>query len=93
MNLLEDRIIQLAFIPIEELPDQLKKLGVTVEIHENGGSLVIDNGSMRVGLMESDPITKAVQLGFGLCGALWASAMPNLLPGVEKEWRRRKTKR
>ena len=92
MNSLEQRIIHLAFIPLKELPDELRRLGVKVEIYEQGKSFVIDNGSMRVGLMECDPITKAVQLGFGLCGSMWASALPNLLPEVQKKWSRQKSK-
>lgn len=90
MNILEQRITELVFTPLDKLPRELERLGVKVEIHEDGESLVIDNGSMRVGLMECDPITKAVQLGFALGGSFWASALPNLLPEVDKRWKNQK---
>lgn len=87
LNILEQRIVELVFTPWNELPKEIERSGVKVEIHEDGGSLVIDNGAMRVGLMDCDPTTKAVQLGFALGGSVWASALPNLLPEVQKRWK------
>ncbi len=87
---LEYRIVELAFTPLIELPEKLQRLGLKCEWIEDGESIVVDSGHMRVGLMDSDPITKCVQLGFAFCGLMWASAMPNLLEKVDAEWRRRK---
>lgn len=87
-TLLEQRIVKLAFTPIAELPEELKRLGLHSELYEDGNSLRID-GQIRVGLHESDPITKAVQLGFAICGTSWSSILPGLLQSVDKEWKRR----
>lgn len=89
-KLLQERIVNLAFTSIQQLPIELKRLGLECEVFEKGECLVIRNEYMRVGLMESDPITKATQLGFAICGPLWASALPTLLEEVDREWRQRR---
>ena len=90
--ILEQRIIELTFTPLAELPPQLKRLGLQCRLDEDEHTLRIDNGYMGVALMESDPITKAVQLSFAIVGPRWAEIMPNLLKRVDQEWKRRRKK-
>jgi hypothetical protein len=84
---IEDTICDLVFTDWDLLPSKLKALGIDFELYENGQSLFIDNGELRAGLMDSDPVTKAVQFGFGLLGERWASRSPNLLLKVNKLWK------
>lgn len=90
-KLLEQRILELAFTPIPELPPQLRRLGLQCQLTDSE-EILIDNGFMRVGFCETDPVSKAIQLGFAIAGPLWASALPNLLPEVKKEWKIRSKK-
>lgn len=88
--LLENRIVELSFIPINELPPHLSKLGLQSQLVDDGHTIVINNGQMVVSFRESDPVSTAVQLGFAFCNHLWPSALPNLLPKVTQEWKRRR---
>lgn len=84
--LLEDRIVALCFIPLSELPPHLSKLGLKCAQGDDQ-TIIIDNGQMTVGFGESDPISRAIQLGFAFCNHLWPVALPNLLTKVDKEWK------
>lgn len=88
-ELVENRIVELAFTPWSELPAALRRIGLKVEVEEEGHTLVIQGESMRVGLIDTDYTTKAVQIAFAYCGARWASFLPNLLSKVDKEWKQR----
>lgn len=90
---IENIICDLVFTDWDKLPAKLTRLGIRFDLFEDGESLFIDNGRMRVGLMDSDPITKAVQFGFGLVGERWANQLPNLLKKVDKEWKQRRKKK
>lgn len=91
-KLLEQKIVELAFTPISELPPQLRRLGLQCQLMEPEETILIDNGFMRVGFCETDPVSKAVQLGYAIAGPLWTSVFPNLLKEVNKEWKIRSKK-
>lgn len=88
-DLIENRIVDLAFTPWADLPQELRRIGLKVEVEEEGHTLIIQGDSMRVGLTDTDYTTKAVQIAFAYCGARWAAFLPNLLPKIDAEWKQR----
>ena len=68
-EMLENRIVELVFCPWQELPDRLKKLGLSVDIQEDGESIIIDNGRQKHGLTDVDPPTKAVMISAAISGS------------------------
>lgn len=89
---LESRIIELTFAPWETLPGELSKLGLKCELQEDGGSLLVRNEQMGIGIINTDPTTKAVLLAFILCGPVWGAFFPQLLEKVDIEWKKRRAK-
>jgi hypothetical protein len=86
-ELLEDRIVELAFCPWEQLPEGLRKLGLKVDITENGESVIINNGHQMHGLTDIDPSTKAVIISAALSGSFEIGYyFPGLMPKVHARW-------
>lgn len=84
----ESIIVELVFTPWEELPNKLKKLGVEFTLYEDRDLIGITNSQMSAGITKGlDPITTAVQFGFGFCGMNWTKVLPTLLDKVNKRWK------
>ncbi len=85
------RLVDLVFCSIADWQDTVQVWSIQVEIQKDG-TLVLFNPTIpiRTGLCEnSDPITKAVCLGFAIAGIHWPQVFPDLLGAVNKEWRAR----
>lgn len=86
-ELLEDRIVELVFCPWQELPEKLTKLGLKVNVTEDGESLIITNGYQVHGLTDIDPPTKAVIISAALSGSFRIGFyFPGLMPKIQKRW-------
>jgi hypothetical protein len=85
---LEDRIVELVFCPWQELPNELKKLGLDVEAEEEG-EIIINNGYQKYGLYDSiEPTIKAVIISGAISGSIRIGYhFPNLMQKVKKKWR------
>lgn len=89
---IERRIIELAFTPWDGLPEQLRRLGFSVELED--GVLNVRNEQFGVLLLDCDPINKSVLLASIICGSAWGHFFPELLEKVDVEWKRqRQTKK
>jgi hypothetical protein len=88
LRMLEDRICELVFCPWTELPDRLRKLGLQVEVCEEGESIIINNGYQTHGLTDIDPPTKAVMICAALSGSFRIGFyFPGLMPKIQKRWK------
>jgi hypothetical protein len=84
---LEDRIVELVFCPWQELPNELKKLGLDVEIQEEGKSILINNGYQKYGLYDNlEPTIKAVIISGAISGSIRIGYhFPDLMNKVKKK--------
>lgn len=85
---LANRIFDLAFEnDLNETLIKLNKIGLQARFEEN---VVVVDGAIRVGFSPSiDPVAKASQIAFAMCGILWTRMFPTLIGDVSKEWSRR----
>jgi hypothetical protein len=87
-ELLEDRIVDLVFSPWQELPEKLNRLGLKVEVTEDGESIIIYNAYQVHGMTDVDPPTKAVVIAAALSGCFRVGFyFPGLMPKVHKRWK------
>jgi len=88
IDLIENRIVELAFLSWSELPSQLKRIGLKVSLEEDGETLIVDGDNLRVGFSDVDPVTKAVLLATVYCGSVrFSMFFPNLLKKVDRRWK------
>ncbi len=88
IDLIENRIVELAFSPWNKLPNQLKRIGLKVYLEEDGETLIIDGDNLRVGFSDVDPVTKAVLIATAYCGSTrFSTFFPNLLKKVDRRWK------
>jgi len=90
--LITSRLVEMTFASLEEAAAWLTRLGMEVQL-KTEGVVTVRNPHLNIttALMTgSDPITRAVCLGFALMGAHWVSLCPCLLDEVNKEWRARR---
>lgn len=88
-NLMEDRIVDLAFTPWDELPEKLQELNLHVEICDQGKVIRIRNSILELGLTDTDPQVTAAVIAFMLSGVLWSRIYPDLIDKVDDEELRR----
>jgi hypothetical protein len=90
-EIITQRLVEMTFAPLDEVAVWLTRLGMEVRQREEG-VVTVRNPYLDIttALMNiSDPITRAVCLGFALAGVSWPQAFPNLLKAVDKAWRLR----
>jgi hypothetical protein len=93
-TLIIQRLVEMTFAPLDEVADWLTRLGLEVERQEES-VLVVRNPYLHIttALMAgSDPVTRAVCLGFALAASAWTALCPRLLDEVNREWRLRRKK-
>ena len=85
------RLVEMTFAPLETVAAWLATLGLEVERRKEG-ALTVRNPFLHLTtaiLPETDPVTRAVCLGFATAGMYWSQAYPGLLEAVNGEWRLR----
>ena len=93
-TLIIQRLVEMTFAPLDEVADWLTRLGLEVEWQEES-VLVVHNPYLHIttALMAgSDPVTRAVCLGFALASSAWTALCPRLLDEVNREWQLRRKK-
>jgi hypothetical protein len=86
------RLVEMTFASAEEVAAWLTRLGLETDQPEEG-VVRIHNPHLNITTaftQMSDPITRAVCLGFALAGAWWPQLFRDLPPAVNREWRRRR---
>lgn len=94
-TIITQRLVEMTFAPLDEVADWLTRLGLAVEWQEED-VLVVRNPYLHIttALMAgSDPVTRAVCLGFALAASAWVSLCPRLLDEVNREWQLRRENR
>lgn len=90
-QLLEDKIVQMAFEPNPEtFINWFRVMVGTATIEDN--TVIYETLDGRRGGFDfrSDPSTKAVMIAFAIAGMQWTSFFPGLMGKVNKEWKKRK---
>lgn len=85
------RLVEMTFAPLETVASWLATLGLEVERRKEG-AVTVRNPFLHLTtaiLPETDPVTRAVSLGFATAGMYWPHAYPGLLEAVNDEWRLR----
>ena len=88
-DVITQRLVELTFAPLDEVAAWFTRLGMKVQRVEEG-VLTVRNPQLNITtavLNISDPITRAVCLGFGVAGVHWPQAFPDLLKAVDQAWR------
>lgn len=88
-GVITQRLVELTFAPLNEVGAWFTCLGMDVQQVEEG-VLTVRNPQLNITtaiLNISDPITRAVCLGFGVAGVHWPQAFPDLLKAVDQAWR------
>lgn len=83
------RLVELVFASPDEVTSWLARIGLEI-VAQAGATLTVHNPHLhlRAGLLwDSDPISRAVSLGFALCGAYWPMVCPGLLEAVNERWK------
>lgn len=88
---MEERIAYFAFAMshgnVISVREWLVRLGCKIT-HETDEELHVEGLTGVVcGMMPTDPVSCAVQLGFALAGQFWPQVYPDLLPIVNKKWK------
>lgn len=92
-DILTNRIVEMNFRPVAEIGDWLGRIGMEVT-SVGDGSVRLHNPYLNFTTAISDsldPVTRAVTLAFLLVGAAWPRLCPDLLPRVNRVWRRHRT--
>jgi hypothetical protein len=94
---LSQRLLEMTFASFDEVMTWLSRIGIEINKRDDrdGGVAILWNPSLQIRTgfaASSDPITRAVSLGFITAGIFWPYLYPNLLKAVEAEmkWYRRK---
>jgi len=92
-EVLEDRIAQMAFAPLDEIAEWLGRF-TWVEVERGDGYVTARTPEMTVGIAGSsvDPVNQAVQLAFVFAGTCWPYVFPGLLRRVNRIWKEERTK-
>lgn len=78
-----EQIIQLTFLPFDELPTRLESLGFQCQHFEGGIS--VQSNYLQIWILQNlNPTTRAAQLAFAFVGPNWAVELPTLLSEVKK---------
>jgi hypothetical protein len=91
-GIITQRLVELTFAPLDEVAGWLTRLGMETDQREEG---VVRIHNPHLGITTaitaiSDPVSRAVCLGFAVAGIWWPHVFPNLLTEVNKEWRSRR---
>lgn len=78
---------------IDKVTDWLVSIGCTVTEHNNNQvTLKGTTGVTSALILRMDPVTIAATLGFLTAGGFWVMVYPDLLPLVNKMWKKRNKK-
>ena len=91
-ELVTHRLVEMTFAPMDEVADWLARLGMEVDRPETDVAR-IRNPYLKITTVfvsGSDPISRAVCLGFATAGPHWTYLFPRLLDMVNREWRSRR---
>jgi hypothetical protein len=91
-GIITQRLVEMTFAPLDEVAGWLTRLGMETDQREEG---VVRIHNPHLGITTaitaiSDPVSRAVCLGFAVAGVWWPHVFPNLLTGVNKAWRSRR---
>jgi hypothetical protein len=87
------RLVEMVFSSPEQVAVWLARIGLEV-VTQEGPVLTFHNPHLhfRAGLLwNSDPVSRAVGLGFALYGAYWPFVCPGLLKAVNEQWQKERT--
>ena len=90
-QIITQRLVELTFASLDEIAGWLTRLGMEVRPQEEG-VVTVHNPHLDITtaiLANSDPVTRAVCLGFAVFGVNWPFLCPRLLYAVNQEWRLR----
>ncbi|GIK40463.1 MAG: hypothetical protein BroJett011_42960 [Chloroflexota bacterium] len=83
------RLVEMTFAPFEEVVAWVNRIGLEVIQNQEGEAITVRNPSLdfTAGVISarSDPVTRAVSLGFATAGPFWPQTYPGLLEAVDKE--------
>lgn len=88
-TLVTQRLVEMTFAPLDEVAAWLVRLGLKIDRRE-AGVVRVHNPHLNIttAITElSDPVSRAVCLGFALASIFWPQVFPSLLPEVNKAWR------
>lgn len=88
-QMITQRLVEMTFAPLDDVAGWLTRLGLEVRPREEG-VVTVRNPHLDITtaiLANSDPVTRAVCLGFAVFGVNWTSLCPRLLDAVNQEWR------
>lgn len=90
-QIITQRLVEMTFAPLDDVAGWLTRLGMEVRSREES-VVTVRNPHLDITtaiLANSDPVTRAVCLGFVVAGINWTGLCPRLLDEVNKEWRLR----
>lgn len=90
-QIITQRLVEMTFAPLDDVAGWLTRLGMEVRSQEEG-VVTVRNPHLDITtaiLANSDPVTRAVCLGFATFGVNWPFLCPRLLYKVNQEWRLR----
>lgn len=87
-QLITQCMVEMTFAPLDEVARWLTRLGMETDQREEG-VVRIHNPHLSITTAItaiSDPVSRAVCLGFAVAGVWWPHVFPNLLTEVNKAW-------
>jgi hypothetical protein len=93
LDLVTRRVLEMTFAPFDDMLAWLTRIGIEVKRREDGEEAICWNPHLQLKtgfVASSDPITRAVALGFATAGAVWPQVYPGLLKAVNTEMKKRR---
>ncbi|MCL4294218.1 MAG: hypothetical protein KJ077_00740 [Anaerolineae bacterium] len=93
LDLITRRVLEMTFAPFDDMLAWLTRIGIEVKRRGDGEEAICWNPHLQLKtgfVASSDPITRAVALGFTTAGAVWPHIYPRLLKAVDAEMKKRR---